>query len=66
MKLEPEDHSIATENLRYSSSLHHIEVIYRLHGRPESLTIPPSDIWNLGDCEGPKESLDTLHIEVNI
>ena len=66
MELEPEDNSVATEYLRNSPSFHSIEVIYRLHGRPESLTITPSDIWNLGDCEGPKESLDTFHIEVDI
>lgn len=66
MKLEPEDKAITPENLRYSSSLHSIEVVYRLHGRSESLTIPPSDIGNLGNCQGPKESLDTLSIEVNI
>ena len=66
MKLEPEDDSIATEYLRNSPSFHSIEVIYRLHGRPESLTIPTCNIWNFGDCESPKESLDTLHIEVDI
>ena len=66
MQFEPEDHSITTENLRDSSSLHSIEIIYRLHCRAKSLTIASSDIWDLRDCESPKESLDTLHIEVDI
>lgn len=66
MQFEPEDHSITTENLRNSSSLHRIEVIHCFHRRPESLTITTSDIWDLRDCESPKESLDTLHIEVDI
>ena len=66
MELEPEDHSIATENLEYSPSLHGIEVVYCLHGRPKSLAIPTSDIGYLRDCQGPKESLDTFYIKVDI
>ncbi len=66
MEFEPKDNSIATENLRDSSSLHSIEIIYRLYRQPEPLTIASSDIWDLRDCQGPKESLDTLDIEVDI
>ena len=66
MELEPEYHSIATEYLRDSSAFHSIEVIYGFYSRSESLTISSGYIGNLGDCEGPKESLDTLHIKVDI
>lgn len=66
VKLEPEDDSIATENLRDSSSLHSIEIIYCLHRRPKPLTIPTSNIWDLRDRQRPKESLNALHIEVDI